>query len=464
MRFKAILFILLCSVALSAQVPVGPSIIYSTINPAGAACANTDLQWNVVGSGTIYTCQSNVYTQVSGGGGGSSFSALTSGTNTQAVMLVGTGSSLVPTGTGTVVSTLHEFLATASTGGTTQYLLVVYDGTTGNVTTAPIASAGIVGIAASTATSGNPLYVIDSGVTTCIADNTVTANHLLGVGSATAGRCKDLGSAQSNGIASNVSVIGRAVTGGSAGASITVQTVGAGHYGTLVVAASVNTSICSDNGCSQTAAHANNLPADLATQSSSSPAAATFTTVVAGATNPVTIGGATGSCTGKVATADGTGCVSQPTLSSLGAAASNAATTVNGQTCTLGSTCTVADATKLPLAGGVVTGPIGTNAEYDNGTCTTSKTITPVNGNRQKVALTNGNACAFTFTQPTTGTVNITLKIIQSAVSTYNGTITGCKWPGGTVPTITATTGAVDFVSIYLDGTTAYCVASQNFS
>jgi hypothetical protein len=106
---------------------------------------------------------------------------------------------------------------------------------------------------------------------------------------------------------------------------------------------------------------------------------------------------------------------------------------------------------------------IGTNAEYSNGTCTTSKTITPANGNMQNVTLTNGDACALTFTQPTSGTASVTLKIIQSAVSTYNGTISGCLWPGGTVPTITATTGAVDFVSVYLDGTHAYCAALQNF-
>jgi hypothetical protein len=102
-------------------------------------------------------------------------------------------------------------------------------------------------------------------------------------------------------------------------------------------------------------------------------------------------------------------------------------------------------------------------AEYSNGTCTTSKTIAPANGNIQNVTLTNGDTCALTFTQPSSGTFFITLKIIQSAVSSYNGTISGCKWPGGTVPTITATTGAVDFVNVYLDGTHAYCEATQNF-
>ena len=102
-------------------------------------------------------------------------------------------------------------------------------------------------------------------------------------------------------------------------------------------------------------------------------------------------------------------------------------------------------------------------AEYSNGTCTTSKTIAPANGNIQNVTLTNGDTCALTFTQPGSGTFFITLKVIQSAVSSYNGTISGCKWPGGTVPTITATTGAVDFVNVYLDGTHAYCEAAQNF-
>ena len=118
----------------------------------------------------------------------------------------------------------------------------------------------------------------------------------------------------------------------------------------------------------------------------------------------------------------------------------------------------------ITVSGSVAAGAaILTNAEYSLGTCTTAKTIDPANGTRQKVTLTNGQTCALTFTQPSSGTASVTLKITQSAVSSYNGAISGCKWPGGVVPTITATSGAVDFVSVYLDGTTAYCVASQNF-
>ncbi len=104
-----------------------------------------------------------------------------------------------------------------------------------------------------------------------------------------------------------------------------------------------------------------------------------------------------------------------------------------------------------------------TNTEYSNGTCTTAATIAPANGNVQKITLTAGDTCALTFTQPSSGTFKLQLKIIQSASVSYNGLISGGKWPGGTVPVITATTGAVDFISCYLDGTNTYCVASQNF-
>jgi hypothetical protein len=104
-----------------------------------------------------------------------------------------------------------------------------------------------------------------------------------------------------------------------------------------------------------------------------------------------------------------------------------------------------------------------TNVEFDNGTCTTAKTIDPANGNRQKVTLTNAQTCVLTFTQPTGATMSLQLKVIQSAAGSFNGLISGGKWPGAVVPTITATTGAVDIVSCYLDGTDAKCVATQDF-
>jgi hypothetical protein len=105
-----------------------------------------------------------------------------------------------------------------------------------------------------------------------------------------------------------------------------------------------------------------------------------------------------------------------------------------------------------------------TAAEFSNGTCTTALTVTPVNGNRQRVTLTDANVCALTFTQPVTGTGVVQLKVTQSAAGAFSGGISGCKWPGGVVPTITQTSGAVDILSAYLDGTTAYCQIGQAFN
>lgn len=111
----------------------------------------------------------------------------------------------------------------------------------------------------------------------------------------------------------------------------------------------------------------------------------------------------------------------------------------------------------------LLTTTLYTNTEYDNGTCTTSKTISLANGNRQKVTLTNADTCTLTFTQPSSSTASVQLKIIQSSAGSFNGLISGGKWPGGAVPTITATSAAVDIATCYLDGTNAYCVATQNF-
>jgi hypothetical protein len=121
----------------------------------------------------------------------------------------------------------------------------------------------------------------------------------------------------------------------------------------------------------------------------------------------------------------------------------------------------------LNVSGNVAVGTaVLTNAEYNNGTCTTSKAISAANGNRQKITLTNAQTCMLSFTQPSSGTISITLKVIQSSAGSFNGlisTTSTCKWPGGTVPTITATAGAIDFVSFYLDGSGCFGSASQNF-
>lgn len=103
----------------------------------------------------------------------------------------------------------------------------------------------------------------------------------------------------------------------------------------------------------------------------------------------------------------------------------------------------------------------GVSAEYDNGTCTTTKTVSAANGSVQKVTL--GAVCAVSWTQPTSGTAKILLKVIQATGTHYNITWTSTKWPSAAPPTITATDAAVDIISCYLDGSSVYCVPSQDF-
>lgn len=101
---------------------------------------------------------------------------------------------------------------------------------------------------------------------------------------------------------------------------------------------------------------------------------------------------------------------------------------------------------------------IFTNYEYSNGVCATAATINAINGNRQSVTLTAGDACTLSFVQPNfpLGTVGITIRVTQSSTSPYNGTITGGIWLNGT-PTIPTTSGTFAFVYCYLDGINAYC-------
>ena len=107
-------------------------------------------------------------------------------------------------------------------------------------------------------------------------------------------------------------------------------------------------------------------------------------------------------------------------------------------------------------------------AEFDNGTCTTAKTITPVNGTEQLVTLTNAQTCALTFTAPVSGTTTISLSIKQSTAGSFNGLIStsGVFWPSGSIPVITATTGAEDFIVCKyrtISPAGYRCVATQDF-
>tara|TARA_R110002126_G_scaffold291070_1_gene450280 strand:+ start:557 stop:763 length:207 start_codon:yes stop_codon:yes gene_type:complete len=56
------------------------------------------------------------------------------------------------------------------------------------------------------------------------------------------------------------------------------------------------------------------------------------------------------------------------------------------------------------------------------------------------------------------------LRLTNSATGMTTATFTGVKWPGGTVPTITATASAVDILSFVYIGTSWYGNAAQAFA
>jgi len=78
--------------------------------------------------------------------------------------------------------------------------------------------------------------------------------------------------------------------------------------------------------------------------------------------------------------------------------------------------------------------------------------------------LTASTPCTFAMpTSPTAGQSFI-LRLTQAATGMTTATFTGVKWPGGTVPTITATASAVDILSFVYIGTSWYGNAAQAFA
>ena len=103
-KLAVVSVIALFVIAVLAQT-VGPGyVVYVTSAPSGNCSAGSQQQ-DVIGTGSIYTCQSGTWAQVSGGGGSSAFSALTGSTNTTAAMVVGSGASMSTSGTGTIAAT-----------------------------------------------------------------------------------------------------------------------------------------------------------------------------------------------------------------------------------------------------------------------------------------------------------------------------------------------------------------------
>lgn len=102
----------------------------------------------------------------------------------------------------------------------------------------------------------------------------------------------------------------------------------------------------------------------------------------------------------------------------------------------------------LPVANSTV-------ANQSAGTCTTSKTIDWSTGNSFTLTLTNGNACAVTFSNAVSGQT-ITIDYTQAgsgggtATITYSTTV---KWAAGTVPTMTTGNSTTDTCTFKYNGT-----------
>lgn len=123
---------------------------------------------------------------------------------------------------------------TAGTGGTTQYKLVKID-TDGTVIIASTSDVGILGVAASTITVGNPVEVATRGVINCVADNATTIGHIAIVGTSTAGTCRDSGQTASTSIDIGTQIIGKFISAVSGGANASLQLYGPGHFGAKVI-------------------------------------------------------------------------------------------------------------------------------------------------------------------------------------------------------------------------------------
>jgi hypothetical protein len=115
---------------------------------------------------------------------------------------------------------------------------------------------------------------------------------------------------------------------------------------------------------------------------------------------------------------------------------------------------------------GYVPAGTGTSGQYASSKYTTTISLSWANGNVQYIVLANGSQ-TFTFANPIDG--GRYLLILKQPASGSAGTVSwpsNVYWPGGTIPTLTATNGQVDIVTFVYDGTNTqyYGGYSLNYS
>jgi hypothetical protein len=125
--------------------------------------------------------------------------------------------------------------AAAGAGGVTANLLAAKDG--GNPTAYVIPASGGCGsgIAAATASDSASfhLYVVPGLLLTAVADNTITAGHILIGGTTTPGRVRDSGETSRGNIAGTTCIVGVAQESKTAGQDVLIRYDGSGTYGAL---------------------------------------------------------------------------------------------------------------------------------------------------------------------------------------------------------------------------------------
>jgi hypothetical protein len=188
--------------------PAGPTGATGATGPAGPAGASGSGAGNVNPSGTIVANRIATF-------------ADTTGTLIQ---------------DGTQHSIGNGYLSTTKTvgsGGVTANLLCKIDNT-GNVVLPSTNDVGILGICVTTQAASQAVEVATRGIINCVADNNTTIGDVAIAGTATAGRCRDSGQANTTGVSVSTQVLGKVLTGVSAGQLASIQLYGPGHNGAAV--------------------------------------------------------------------------------------------------------------------------------------------------------------------------------------------------------------------------------------
>jgi len=405
------------------------------------------------------------------GGASVGFDALTSGTNTAAAMLVGSGASLGITGTGTIAATsavianegtdttCFPLFATAATGtlplkSNAAFTLNSNTGALG-ATSFSGAGTGLTGTASSltagavTGATFTTALTVNTGTVTLTGNAANTSVLTIGAGAVSV--------SGANTGDQTITLTG-AVTGSGTGSfATTIATPG-----TLTVSSTNSNATAHTHAI--TSSSAPGAAASLLATDASGIIGSTGTRIVKGWFVDLTVTNAiVGSVTGNAGTVT-TNANLTGVITSSGNATSTGSQTGTGNTFAMSAsptfTGTVTVAAQTTTGISYLNGGVIEETVFSNGNSGTSKAINLDNGNLQSVTITG--AVAITQTTPT-HPGKYTLIITQDG-SGHVYSLSGIKWAGGTTPTYSTAASKVDIFSIIYDGTNYYGMAGIAFS